>query len=163
MAPFAGRSWVAASCGAANFPPAPRASTLRLLPQMKVDRSVSGPGYNDVRRHFRYMILAGQHGTTSEALLRAEVALLTRDGWHLQPTTYVNNANQTTTVGLRQHGAVVVLLGPRGMYVALEYLKGVGDLTREGESPTGPGPPTRLYREIRDGVPMLSAVLGHRD
>ena len=150
-----------ASCGATRYPAALPTSALPRLPRLTVARTIAGPGYNDVNRHYRYMILVGQRGTTSEANLRAEVTLLVTRGWHLQPTTTVNNANQTATVGLGYHGAVVVLNGPKDIYVALEYLKAIGDLN-QAEPPGEAASPLFLRHEIHSGVPMLSAVLGHR-
>lgn len=155
-------SGLAVACGATHDVAAPPLRALALLPQLRVAESRAGPGYNEVHRRFRYLIVIGRPGTTSEAILRAEVALLSRDGWRLEPPRVVSNANQTTTVGLGHHGAEIVLRGPNDIYVALEYLNGAADLA-QAAAPGGVGAPPALRREIRHGVPMLSAVLGRRE
>jgi hypothetical protein len=109
------------------------------------------------------MMVAGPSGARPSAVLRSEVQLLQLHSWRLErPITVVDNGNHTTTVGLTHHGAVVVLDGPHDIYVALQYLNGVHDLNQAVE--LNPGDPVALLRrDIRGGIPLLSATLGHQN
>jgi hypothetical protein len=155
----------AVGCGAASHPPAPTTSTLRLAPGLRVIRSVAGLSDIDSGsgRHYRYMIVGGPRHARPAGLLTSEVRLLRRHDWRLErPITVVDNGNHTTTVGPTHHGAVVVLDGPHDVYVALQFLSDMHDLNQAVELNPG-GQVGPLGREIRSGVPMLSATLGHQN
>jgi hypothetical protein len=156
---------VASGCGRTSRPPAPKNAALALVPGLRIVRSVAGLSAIDSGsgRHYRYTIVAGPHRARPAALLRSEVQLLEKHGWRLErPITIVDNGNHTTTVGLTHHRAVVLLDGPHDLYVALQYLNGVHDLNQAYElDPGGPVAPPR--GDIRKGVPMLSATLGHQN
>ena len=156
-------SLVLTACGASH-PPAPKTNALPLTAGLKVVRSAAGLSGVDTAtgRHYRYMIITGRRGRSSVSLLRAEVRKLTPLGWRLQPTVDISNDNHTSTVGIAHPGVVVVLNGPRDIYVAFQYLTGVHDLDTAGLGPAEP-PLSPLNREIRGGTPMMGVVLGHRN
>jgi hypothetical protein len=152
-----------AACGSSH-PSAPKTSALPLAAGLKVARSVGGLSGVDTGtgRHYRYMVITGRRGTKSLSLLRYEVRRLKPLGWRLQPIIYINNHNQTTTVGIAHHGVVVVLNGPHDIYVALQYLTSVHNLDTAGVGPGGSAL-APLNRKIRNGIPMLGVVMGHRN